>query len=93
MALTKVEHSVPVTEIAANLKVSRQTVYKLMKAAKGLPKRNVLKQKIGSGRKQKMSGRTDCPLKQEGLASSSSMAASLEFKFKPELLEEVSIQN
>ena len=32
-ALTKVEHGVPVTEIAADLKVSRQAVYKLMKAA------------------------------------------------------------
>ena len=37
-ALTKVEHGVPVTEIAADLKVSWQAVYKLMKAANGLKK-------------------------------------------------------
>ena len=37
-ALTKVEHGVPVTEIAADLKVSLQAVYKLMKAANGLKK-------------------------------------------------------
>ena len=68
-ALTKVEHGVPVTEIAADLKISRQAVYKMMKAARGLPKDTVPKRKISSGRKRKTSGRTDRLLKQEVLAS------------------------
>ena len=89
-AFTKVEDSVPVTKIAANLKVSRQAVYKMMKAARGLPKGTVPKRKIGSGRKRKTSGRTDRLLKQEVLASLSIMAAN--FKKHPELLEEVSIR-
>ena len=42
-ALTKVEHGVPVNEIAADLKVSRLAIYKLMKAAKDLPKGTVSK--------------------------------------------------
>ena len=89
-ALTKLEHSVPVTEIAADLKVSRQAIYKLMKAAKGLPKSTAPKQKIGFGRKWKMSGRTDRLLKQEVLVSPSITAASLNKKHL-ELLEWVSI--
>ena len=44
-ALTKVEHGVPVTKIAADLKVSRQVVYKLMKAKRGLPKKHCTKAK------------------------------------------------
>ena len=83
-ALTKVEHGVPVTEIAADLKVSRQVVYKLMKAKRGLPKNTVPEQKTGSGRKRKTSGRTDRLLKQEVLASSSITAANLK-KRHPEL--------
>ena len=42
-ALTKVEHSVSVTKIVADLKFSRQAIYKLMKAAKGLLKSTVPK--------------------------------------------------
>ena len=73
----KVKHGVPVTEITADLKVSRHAIYKLMKAAKGLPKGIVPKRKIGSGRKRKMSARTDFLLKQEVLASPSIAATSL----------------
>ena len=85
-ALTKVEHGVPVTEIAADLKNYKQAIYKLMKAAKSLPKDIVPKRKIGSERKQKTSGRTDHLLKQEVLANSLITTANLKKKHL-ELLE------
>ena len=69
-ALTKMEHGVSVTKITADLKVSRQAIYKLIKAAKGLSKSTVPKQKIDSGGKQEMSGRKDHLLKQEVLVTS-----------------------
>ena len=89
--LTKVEHGVPVTKIAADLKVSRQVVYQLMKAARTLPKGTVPKRKIGSERKRKTSGGTDRLLKQEVLASPSIAVANLKKKHL-ELLESVSIR-
>ena len=52
-----------------DLKVSRQAVYKLMKAAKGLQKGTVLQQKIGFKEKQKILGRIDHLSKQEVLVS------------------------
>ena len=71
------------------LKVSRQAIYKLMKAAKVLPKGTVPKRKIGSERKRKTSGRTDHFFQQKVLASPSITAASL--KKYSELLKRVSI--
>ena len=50
---------VPVTKVAADLNVSRQTVYTLLKVTKGLPEGTVPKRKIGSGRKRKTTARTD----------------------------------
>ena len=71
-ALTKVEQGVSVIKIVANLKVSRQAAYNLIKAAKNLPKGTVPKQKLVLEENKKMSGRTDCVLKQQVLASPSS---------------------
>ena len=79
-ASTKVEHGVTVTEIAADLKISRLVVYKFMKATRGLPKGTVPKRKIGSGRKWKTSGRTDRLLKQEVFARPSITTASIKKK-------------
>ena len=64
-ALTEVEHCVPVSKIAADLKVSRKVFFKLIKAAKCLPKGTLRKRNIGSGKKRKTLGRTDRRLKQE----------------------------
>ena len=50
-ALTKIKMNVPVTKVAAYLNISRQTVYTLLKATKGLPEGTVPKQKISSGKK------------------------------------------
>ena len=58
-ALTKIKMNEPVTKVAANLNVSRLTVYTLLKATKGLPEVTVPKRKIGSGKKQKTTARTD----------------------------------
>ena len=66
-ALTKIEMGVPVTKVAANLNVSRQTVYTWLKVTKNLPEGTVPKRKIGSGRKQKTTARTDHLLRREVL--------------------------
>ena len=58
-ALTKIKTNVPVAKVVADLNVSRQTVYTLLKTTIGLPEDTVLKQKIGSGRKRKTTARTD----------------------------------
>ena len=63
------------------MKVSRQAVYKLMKAAKGLQKGNVPKQQIGSGRKRKMLGKKDRNLKTRNACQSINL--SCKFKEAP----------
>ena len=45
-AFTKIKMNVPVTKVAADLNISRQTVYTLLKATKGLPEGTVPKRKI-----------------------------------------------
>ena len=53
--LTKIKMNVPVTKVVADLNISRQTVYTLLKATKGLPEGTVPKRKIvlvGSKRQQ-----------------------------------------
>ena len=89
--LTKIKMNVPVTKVAAELNVSRQTVYTLLKATKDLPKGTVLKRKIGSGRKRKTTARTDHLLRQEVLLRPSITPASLKKKHL-KLLERVSIR-
>ena len=58
-ALTKIKMNVLVTKVAADLNVSRQTVYTLLKATQGLPEGIIPKREIGSGRKRKTTARTD----------------------------------
>ena len=62
-ALTKIKMNVPVTKVAADLNISRQTVYTLLKATKDLPEVTVPKRKIGSGRKRKTTARTGSSFK------------------------------
>ena len=50
-ALTKIKMNVLVTKVAADLNISRQTVYTLLKATKSLPEGTVPKRKIGSSKK------------------------------------------
>ena len=76
-ALTKIKMGVPVTKVAADLNVSRQTVYTLLKVTKSLPEGTVLKRKIGSGRKRKTTARTDHLLRREMLLRPSITPASL----------------
>ena len=66
-ALTKIGLGVSVIKTAAELKVSRQAVYTLLKSAKGLPGGTVPKRKVGSGRKRKTSAKTDNILRREVL--------------------------
>ena len=77
---------VPVIKIAMELNVLKQTVYTLLKAAKGLPDGIVSKRKFGSGRKRKTSARTDHIFMREVLISPSITPASLKMKH-PKLLE------
>ena len=81
----------PVTKVEADLNISRQIVYTLLKATKGLPEGTVPKQKIGSGRKLKTTARTDHLLRREVLLRPSITPASLKKKH-PKLLEGVSIR-
>ena len=90
-AFTKIKMNVPVTKVAADLNVSRQTVYTLLKATKGLLEGTVSKRKIGSGRKRKTTARTDQLLRREVLLRPSITPASLKKKH-PKLLEGVSIR-
>ena len=90
-ALTKIKTNVPVTKVAADLNVARQTVYTLLKATKGLPEGTVPKRKIGSGRKRKTTARTDHLLRREVLLRPSITTACLKKKH-PKLLERVSIR-
>ena len=90
-ALTKIKMGVPVTKVAADLNVSRQTVYTLLKVTKGLPESTVPKRKIGSGRKRKTTARTDYLLRREVLLRPSITPISLKRKH-PKLLEGVSIR-
>ena len=90
-ALTKIKMNVPVTKVATDLNVSRQTVYTLLKATKGLPEGTVPKRKIGSGRKRKTTGSTNHVLRREVLLRPSITPASLKKKH-PKLLEGVSIR-
>ena len=89
--LTKIKINEPVTKVAANLNVSRLTVYTLFKATKDLPKGTVPRRKIGSGRKRKTTARTDHLLRREVLLRPSITPASLKKKH-PKLLEGVSIR-
>ena len=90
-ALKKIKINVHVTKVAADLYVSRQTVYTLLKATKGLPEGTVPKRKIGSGRKRKTTARTDHLLRRKVLLSPSITPACLKKKH-PKLLQGVSIR-
>ena len=90
-ALTEIKMNEPVTKVAANLNVSRLTVYTLLKATKGLLEGTVPKRKIGSGRKRKTTAKTDHLLRREVLLRPSITPASLK-KRHPKLLEGVSIR-
>ena len=90
-ALTKIKMNTPVAKVAADWNVSRQTVYTLLKATKGLPEGTLPKQKLGSGKMQKTTARTDHLLKREVLLRPSITPASLKKKH-PKLLEGVSIR-
>ena len=90
-ALTKIKMGVPVTKVAADLNVSRQTVYTLLKVTKGLPEGIVPKRKIDSGRKRKTIARTDHLLRREVLLRPSITPASLKKKHL-KLLEGVFIR-
>ena len=89
--LTKIKMNEPVTKVAANLNVSRLTVYTLFKATKDLPEGTVPRRKIGSGRKRKTTARTDHLLRRKVLLRPSITPASLKKKH-PKLLEGVSIR-
>ena len=90
-ALTLLEMKVPVIRVAAELKVTRQAVYDLKKAAVNLPPGTVPKRKPGSGRQKKTSSRTDAIIKREVMAKPSITAAELKRKHQ-QLLQNVSIR-
>ena len=83
--------NVPVTKVAADLNVSRQTVHTLLKATKGLLEGTVPKRKIGFDRKRKTTARPDHLSRREMLLRPSITPASLKNKH-PKLLEGVSIR-
>ena len=76
-AIAIIEQGVPVTQVAADLKISRQAIYNLIKAARSLPKGAIPRRRQGTGGKRKTSRRTDALLKRQVLANPMLTAASI----------------
>ncbi|KAG1672327.1 Dihydroorotate dehydrogenase (quinone) [Nymphon striatum] len=90
-ALTLLEQGKCVIAVAEDLKVSRQTVYRLKQAASSLPTGGTPKRKEGSGGRRKTSARTDAIMKREVMQNPSLTASELKKKH-PDLLNTVSIK-
>lgn len=90
-ALAQLEQGVPVIKVAANIGVSRKTIYGLISAAASLPPGQTPPRKSGTGRKKKTSPRADTLIKREVLNNPSISAVALKKKF-PDLLQDVAIR-
>ena len=89
-ALTFLEQGMSVIRVAADLKVSKQEIYDLKRAAVSLPNGVTQKRKVGSGG-QKKTTRTDSVLRREVMTNPWITAAGLKKKH-PDLLTDVSIR-
>ena len=82
-ALALLEQGISVVCVAAELKVSRQAIYDLKKAAAIVSEGATPSRKPGTGRKRLTSLRTDMMLKREVIANPSITAANLRKKQPP----------
>lgn len=87
-ALTLLEQGMSVIRVAADLKVSRQAIYDLKRAAVSLPNGVAPKRKVGSGGQKKTTTRTDSVLRREVMTNPWITAAGLKKKH-PDLLKDV----
>ena len=90
-ALTLLEQGVSVIRVAAELQVTRMTVYRLKKAGDALPPGTTPRRKKGSGRPRKTSARTNFILKKEVKADPGITALELKEKH-PKLLQDVAVR-
>ena len=90
-ALTLLEQGVSVIRVAADLGVTRMTVYRLKKAGDALPSGTTPPRKKGSGRPRKTSPRTDFILKKEVKADPGITALEIKEKH-PKLLQDVAVR-
>ncbi|XP_042241303.1 uncharacterized protein LOC121878935 isoform X3 [Homarus americanus] len=90
-ALTQLELGMSVIRVAADLKVSRQSIYHLRHAAAPLPPGAIPKRKVGSGAVRKTSQRTDNILKREVMSDPAVTASTLKKRY-PNLLKHVAIR-
>ena len=82
-ALPLLEQGISVVCVAAELKVSRQAIYDLKKAAATVSEGAIPSRKPGTGRKRLTSLRTDMMLKREVIANPSITTANLRKKQPP----------
>lgn len=90
-ALALIEQGMPVKHVAAELNVSRVSLFKLKKSAASLPTGTLPPRKLGCGRKRKTSERTDKMLVREVKQNPSITAAELKKKH-PDLLQDVAVR-
>ena len=90
-ALTMMELGVPMKSIAAQMEVSRVSLFKLKVKAAPLPLGSTPPRKTGSGVKRKTTARTDKILVREVKQDPSITAAELKHKH-PDLLKDVSVR-
>ncbi|KAK3887063.1 hypothetical protein Pcinc_008835 [Petrolisthes cinctipes] len=90
-ALTLIEQGMPIINIAQEIGVSRQAIFRLKKAATDLSPGAIPQQKPGCGRKKATTPRTDKLLKHDVLKNPSTTAAALKKKY-PLLLRNVAVR-
>ena len=90
-ALTQLQQGVSAMRVAADIGVSRRSIYSLKRAAAALPPGTTPPRKPGTGTHRKTSPRTDNLLRREVLSNPSISAAALKKKY-PELLDRVSVR-
>ena len=90
-AIALLDQGMSVIRVAADLKVSRQAIYRVREAAATLPPGTTPPRKPGSGAPRKTSSRTDTLLKREVMLNPSISAASLK-KTHPDILQNLTIR-
>ena len=90
-ALTLLEQGKSFIDVAADLGTSRNTIYRLKRAAELLPPGTIPKRKEGTGAARKTSPRTDNILRREVMSDPSVTSASIKKKH-PDLLQNVALR-
>lgn len=90
-ALALLEQGMSVINVAADLRTSRNTIYRLKHAGEGLPPGTIPQRKKGTGAARKTTSRTDNILRREVMLDPSLTSALLKKKH-PDLLQNVALR-